>query len=121
MWQRLYEGDHLAVARGLSNLSITRDALGKTAEARQGLDQAVAMLRRLTPDGSPQLACALAYSGSVRVDAAVALPELEEAVAMAERFLPPDHPHLKDYREVLAMCRAVLAERGKPDAKEGRR
>ena len=54
-------------------------------------------------------------------DAAAALPELEEAVAMAEKFLPPEHPHLKKYRETLARCRAALAEQGKPDAKGGGR
>ena len=98
-----------------------------TAEARQGFDQAVAMLRRFSPDGSPVMARVLWCSGSARFeneaggDAAAALPELEEAVAMAEKSLPPEHLHLEKYRETLARCRAALAERGKPDAKEGGR
>ena len=52
-------------------------------------------------------------------DAAAALPELEEAMAMGEKSLPPEHPHLEEYRETLAKCRAGLAEQGKPDAKGG--
>jgi hypothetical protein len=50
----------------------------------------------------------------VTEDAAPALPELEEAVAMAEKSLPPEHPHLNEYREMLAKCSAALAEQGKP-------
>ncbi len=125
MRQRLYEGDHQAVATGLGNLAQTRQALGKTAEARQGLDQAVAMLRRCSPDGSPMLASFLWCSGYARFenkrggDAAAALPELEEAVAVAEKFLDPEHPDLKEYRATVAKCRAALAEQGKPDAKKG--
>jgi tetratricopeptide (TPR) repeat protein len=127
MRQRLYQGDHPDVAANLCTLALTRQTLGKTAEARQGFDQAVAMLRRLCPDGSPQLARGLWRSGSARFenqgggDAAAALPELEEAVAMAEKLLPTRHPHLEEYRETLAKCRAALAEQGKPDAKGGRR
>ncbi len=127
MRQRIHTGDHPEVAIALHNLALLRRGLGKTAEARQGLDQAVAMLRRCSPDGSPPLACFLWSSGTVRFDdnggrdAAAALPELEEAVTMAEKFLPPEHPHLEAYRTTLAECRAALAEQGKPDAKEGGR
>jgi eukaryotic-like serine/threonine-protein kinase len=128
MRQRLFKGDRSDVATNLSALAHTREALGKTAEARQGFDQAIAMLRRLSRDGSALLARVLWRSGSARfenkggADAAAALTELEEAVAMAEKFLPPgppEHPHLREYRETLAKCRAALAEQGKPDAKGG--
>ena len=127
MRQRLHKGDDPAVAAALSNLAFAQQALGKTAEARQGFDQAVAMLRRFSPDGSRLMARVLGCSGRARFenkdggDAAAALPELEEAVAMAEKYLPPEHQHLKEYRETLARCRAALAEQGKPDAKEGGR
>ena len=33
--------------------------------------------------------------------------------------LPPEHPHLKEYRETLAKCRAALAEKDKPGGKKG--
>ena len=36
--------------------------------------------------------------------------ELEEAVAIAEKVLPADHPHLKDYRETLASCKAAMTK-----------
>jgi hypothetical protein len=49
------------------------------------------------------------------------VPELEEAVPMAEKFLPPGRPHLTDYRETLAKCKAALVTQGKTDAKEGGR
>jgi tetratricopeptide (TPR) repeat protein len=127
MRRRLYEGDNPTVATSLANLALTRQALGKTAEARQGLDQAIAMLRRCSPGDSPRLASFLWHSGRARFedepggDAAAALPDFEEAVAIAEESLPPEHPHIAKYRETLARCRAALAEQGKPDAKEGGR
>jgi tetratricopeptide (TPR) repeat protein len=125
MRQRLHKGDDPVVATVLNNLAFTRQVLGKTAEARQGFDQAVAMLRRCSPDGSPMLARVLWCSGRARFenkgDAAAALPELDEAVAMAEKFLLPEHMHLEEYRETLARCRAALTEQGKLDAKDGGR
>jgi tetratricopeptide (TPR) repeat protein len=120
---RLYKGDHPAVATCMLNLAATRQALGKSAEARQGFDDAVAMLRRCSPDGSSLLARMLWYSGRARFDskvagdAAAALPELEEAVTMAEKFLSPEHPQLAEYRETLAKCRAASADQVKPEAK----
>jgi hypothetical protein len=97
-------------------LARTHQALGQTAEARQGFDEAVATLRRLSPEGSPLLARVLWLSASARLDngggggAAAALPELEESVAMAAKFLKPEHPHLKEYRETLAKCRDAVGK-----------
>ena len=105
--------EHLDVAASLSNLARASQALGKTVEARQGFDKALAMLRRLSPEGSPVFARILWRSASARLDnkdAAAALPELEEAVALAEKFLPPEHPYLKEYRETLAKCREAIAK-----------
>jgi tetratricopeptide (TPR) repeat protein len=84
MHQRLYTGDHALVAGGLSNLARAHHALGKSAEARRELDTAIAMLRRLSPKGSVLLSWVLWHSASIRMadDAAAALPELEEAMAM---------------------------------------
>lgn len=78
------------------------------------------MLRKNSPNGSALLARVLWLSGSARLenkDAAAALPELQEAVAMAENHLKPDDKQIKEYSETLAACRAALAERGEPDAK----
>ena len=111
MIQRNFKGDHPDVAVTIRNLARARQALGKTAEARQGFDEAIAMHRRVSPTGAPQLARVLWYSASARLDngdAAAALPELEEAVTMAEKSLPPEHPQLKEYRETLAKCEAAI-------------
>jgi serine/threonine protein kinase/tetratricopeptide (TPR) repeat protein len=114
--------DHTDLAGTLTNLARTRHRLGKTIEARQDFDEALAMLRRLSPEGSPLLARVLWRSASARLpsvppvppehdnDAVAALAELEEAVAMAEKFLPPEHPHLKEYRQTLANCRAAIGK-----------
>jgi serine/threonine protein kinase len=114
---------HPEIAASLSNLARLQNALGQTAEARTGFDEAIAMLRQGSPDGSPLLARALSRSGTARLenkDYAAALPELEEAVSMGEKVLPPDHPHLKEYRETLAACKAALAEQTKPAAEGGK-
>ena len=120
IFRKALGSNHPNVAQCMSGLARTRQALGKTEEARRGFDGALAILRRVSPEGSPLLARVLWQSASARLDnkgeedAAAALPELEEAVAMAEKFLKPEHPHLKEYRETLAKCEAALAEPGKP-------
>jgi serine/threonine protein kinase/tetratricopeptide (TPR) repeat protein len=114
--------DHPNTAGFLGNLGSTHQGLGQTLEARTDFDRALSILRRGSPNGSPLLARLLWRSASARLenkDAATALPELEEAVTMAEKLLPPEHPQLKEYREMLAKCKAALAEQGKPDAKGG--
>ena len=103
--------NHPNVAQSLSGLARTHQALGKTLQARQGFDKAMATLRRQSPGGSPLLARVLWLSASARLenqDAAAALPELEEAIAMAEKFLKSEHPHLQEYRATLAKCREAL-------------
>ena len=111
------------VAGGLSNLARVQQSLGKSAEARANWDEAIALLRKSSSDGSALLARALWRSGSARLankDAAAALPELEEAAAMGEKFLKADDKQLKEYRETLAKCKAALAggvESAKPDQK----
>jgi hypothetical protein len=52
-------------------------------------------------------------SGTARLenkDLALALTELEESVAMAERVLPADHPHLMEYRDTLTKCMAAMSK-----------
>ena len=105
--------DDPLIAVSLNNLARARQSLGKTVEARRDFDEAVTILRRLQPEGSPIFARILWRSASARLDnkdADAALPELEEAVAMAEKFLKPEHPYLTEYRETLAKCRAALAQ-----------
>lgn len=88
-------------------------------------DETVAMRWRILPDRSPLLARTLGRSCADRFqnkEAAAAMPELEEAVSMGEKFLATDDANLKSFRESLARCKAVLAggaEPAKPDAKPG--
>lgn len=106
--------DHPDVAQVLTTLAGIHNGMGRTAEARQSLDRALSILRKRFPNGSPLLARVLWRSGSARFDpatgaaAAAALPELEEAVAMAEKLLSPEHKSLKEYRETLTRCKAVI-------------
>jgi eukaryotic-like serine/threonine-protein kinase len=103
---------HSDIAGTLSNLATVQGRLGRTAEARAGFDEALATLRAGSPDGSALLARVLWRSGTSRLDgnqALAALPELEEAVLMAQRYLKPQDPQLAEYRETLAKCKALLA------------
>ncbi len=116
---KLPAGDE-KVASCLSNLARVQHGLGKSADARAGWDEAIAMLRKISPDGSALLARALWRSGTARLenkDAAAALPELEAAAAMAEKFLKPEDNQFTEYRETLAKCKAALAGQGKDGTK----
>ena len=103
---------HESIASSLSNLARVQQSLGKTADARASWDEAIAMLRKSSPDGSALLARVLWRSGGARLenhDAAAALPELEEAVSMSQKFLKSDDKQLEKFRETLAKCKAELA------------
>ncbi len=116
---------HPTIARVLSGLATILQDQKKFTEARAAWDEAIPILRKNSPDGSPNLARVLWRSGSARLenkDAAAALAELQEAVAMDEKFLKPEDKQLREYRETLAKCKAALAggaEPAKPDAKGG--
>ncbi|MEO6597662.1 MAG: tetratricopeptide repeat protein [Planctomycetota bacterium] len=109
--QRLFLGDHVDVARSLFQLAFSHHALGRKAESLAGFGAAIAMERRLEPEGSPRLARVLWNVGRARHDdgeTAAALPLFEEAESMAARLLSPEHEHLAQYRSSLASCRASL-------------
>ncbi len=123
---------HPNIARVLGGLATILQDQKKFTEARAAWDEAIPILHKNSPDGSPNLARVLWRSGTARLDNrdyAAAHRELEEAVAMAEKVLPPptaDHPHLKEYRETLARCKAAMegggaggADPAKPDANGG--
>lgn len=59
---------HPNIASGLSNFARAQQALGQTAQARAGFDEAIAMLRQGSPDGSPLLARILWRSGTARLE-----------------------------------------------------
>lgn len=111
MYQRLYPGDDADVAIQLGNLARAKQSLGKAAEARVLFDEAIAMFRRLSPQQAAFLANVLWQSGSARMNAGedmAAMPELTEAVTVAEASLSAEHPDIKKYRDTLEKCRAGL-------------
>jgi tetratricopeptide (TPR) repeat protein len=116
MHRRLYSGDHVGVAISHGNLARVRHGLGRHAEARQDFDAAVAMARQL-PGAASVLLDILGRSALARIDTgdfASALPELEDAIALATRLLPPASPKHAAYRQAVERCRAALAaDRGK--------
>jgi hypothetical protein len=104
---------HEDLASSLSTLAGVQHGLGKTAEARVAWDEAIAILRIATPEGSALVASVLWQSGTARLeqnDARAALPELEEAVTLGEKFLKPGDSQLQEYRDTLAKCKALLAK-----------
>jgi serine/threonine protein kinase/tetratricopeptide (TPR) repeat protein len=108
MHRRYYKGDHYDVAMALALLARAQHALGRTDEERASFAESIARQRRGAPTGSPTLANTLWRSGRARLedgDATAALPELEEAVAIAERLLAPASTDLARYRETLDACR----------------
>ncbi|MBK8913209.1 MAG: serine/threonine protein kinase [Phycisphaerales bacterium] len=104
---------HEKIADALSNLAAVQQGLGRSDQARANWDEAIRMLREGSPQGSANLARWLWRSGGARLennDHAAALVELEEAVAMGEKFLGPEDRQLARYRETLAECRAAMAK-----------
>jgi len=113
MHRRVFGGDHPSLANNLSNLARARHMLGRTDEARGGFREAIEMLRRLypPPNGAPPLARVLWRSAQARLaegDAAGALEQAAEAVAIGERLFSPKDPLLRDYRQMLDACREAM-------------
>ena len=76
-------------------------------------DEAIAVLRRVAPEGSKDLAEVLWWSGTARLEAGdprAARGELEEAVEIGTRLLAPDHPFLNRYRRSLERCAAAVEQ-----------
>ena len=102
MSRRLHSGDSPEVARGLLNLA---DAVKRTPErrdeARAAFDESIAILRRLTPQGSALLASAIYKRGISQREAGDeggAKEDFAEALAMGERVLPKESKVLEKYR-----------------------
>ncbi len=113
MHRRLFGSEHLGLAISLLNLARAKHALHKDQQARASFDEAVAILRRL-PGGNVPLCDALWRSGRARLereDAARALPELEEAVSLAEKELRSGSPRIEQYRATLTQCKAALGSK----------
>src|SRR5690606_560522 len=97
MNRRLYGDDNSRVTNTLTNLASAQQAQGMTEAARANYDDAIARLRAASPGGSGGLARVLWRSGCARMengDLDGALKELEESVALSEKFIPAGHPHI---------------------------
>ena len=111
------------VAQVTAHLALIHQRMGRPVDARREFDEVIRVFRKNDPTGSAGLARFLLRSASLRLEVgsraevSAAVGELEEAVPMAEKFHPPDHAFLNDYRQLLEKARAALAEQGKADGK----
>ncbi len=100
--RRIYVADHRDTARVVMSLAGVRHRTPeRRAEARAGFDEALAMWRRLSPEGSSGLAAALYRSGEARIDTGDepgARADFAAALAVGEKVLPPANKELEKYR-----------------------
>jgi serine/threonine protein kinase len=113
MNRRLYGDDNPRVTNAIINLARSQQAQGMTEAARANFDDSIKRLRAANPEGSGGLARVLWRSGVARMEGNeldAALRDLEESVALSEKFIPADHPHLAEHRASLEACRAALGK-----------
>ncbi len=113
MYRRLYGDDNPRVTNAITNLARAQQAQGMTEAARANFDDAIRRLRAANPEGSGGLARVLWRSGVARMESNeldAALRDLEESVALSEKFIPADHPHLAEHRASLEACRAAMGK-----------
>jgi tetratricopeptide (TPR) repeat protein len=97
MTQRLFEGDHPAVATSLNNLAGLYCSQGRYSEAEPLYEQALAMTQRLFEGDHPAVVrslnnLALLYRSQGRYSEAE--PLYEQALAMQQELFEGDHPHV---------------------------
>lgn len=112
MYRRLFGDDSPRVTNQIINLARAQQAHGMTEAARANFDDATKRLRAASPEGSGSLARLLWRSGVARMESNeldAALRDLEESVALSEKFIPADHPHAAEHRASLDECRRVMA------------
>ena len=69
------------------------------------------MQRRLESQATPRLAYLLWKSSAALLsqgEPTMALPLIEEAMAIGERLLVSSHPHLAEYRRIREECRKAI-------------
>ena len=113
MYRRLYGDDNPRVTNAITNLARAQQAQGMTEAARANFDDAIRRLRAANPEGSGSLARVLWRSGVARMennDLDGAMRDFEESVALSEKFIPADHPHVAEHRKALEDCRAAMGK-----------
>jgi tetratricopeptide (TPR) repeat protein len=104
--QRLYRGDHPAVATSLNNLANRLRQAGDDERARELHEQALAMRRRLYRGDHPDLASSMKNLANQLLQAGddERARELDEqALAMRQRLYEGDHPAVASSMNNLAL------------------
>lgn len=117
IWEDAYGPGHPLVAAALSNLAGVLEKLGDQAGARRRFEQALEITRDHPERGVDHPETGIYHSNLGKHlfrqgDAAAAEPHLSRALAIYEKHLDPDHPHIAHTREWLAFVRAVLGKSG---------
>jgi tetratricopeptide (TPR) repeat protein len=111
MWQRLYHGDNLAIAKALCGVAYVLSDLERNSEAVPKYEEALAMQQRIKKGDDIDIAKtldaeALSLDGLER--SADALPKHEAALAMWQRLKPGDSPEIAHSIGGLALCFDLL-------------
>jgi serine/threonine-protein kinase len=107
--QRHGESPHPEVAGARTNVGRCLTELGRYDEARAELEVAVALKRRVWPEGNASVAVSLHYHGALllRMDELDrAETRLREAREMRRRFLRENHHQIAETERLLATCLA---------------
>ncbi|MEW5740147.1 MAG: serine/threonine-protein kinase [Myxococcota bacterium] len=117
--RRLYpKGEHVMLARALTNLGLTEDAVGQHERALGHHTEAVAMHRKLQAAGSPNAANAEAFRGKTLFDLG-RTAEGEEALRAALTELSPAKKNAPNqYWEPFALLTRVACANGARDCEE---
>jgi tetratricopeptide (TPR) repeat protein len=117
--RRLYpKGEHVMLARVLTNLALTKGALGRHAEALEHHQQAVAMHVKLQEPKSPNAPHARAFLGKTLFDLG-RTAEGEQALRAALVELAPAKTNAPNvYWEPLALLTTVACANGAQDCEE---
>jgi tetratricopeptide (TPR) repeat protein len=128
MWQKLYDGPHPDIAKGLVNIGRDYDAQGEQGQALDYLRRALAMKQKLYNGPHPTIAFTLYDIGLVydaQAEYGQALDYLQRALAMEQKLYEGPHPHIAtslnnigkvcsaqgDYSQALDYCQRALAMR----------
>jgi eukaryotic-like serine/threonine-protein kinase len=111
MWQRIYHGDNLAIAKALCGVAYVLSDLERNDEAVPKYEEALAMQQRIKKGDDIDIAKtldaeALSLDGLER--SADALPKHEAALAMWQRLEPGDRPEIAHSIGGLALCFDLL-------------
>ncbi len=115
MGRRLFGDDHVFVANMLVGHARSQQAMGQVDSARQQFDWAIRIYRGQVTAQPVALSGALWRSAIARMengDAKAALPEVAEAVAIAEKRPITESKQLEAFRKTLVECKGLIEQAG---------